>query len=179
MSLAQKLARLEVLVKAQSDESAVPAYWTPERVAGWQQWAQRLLLTMSHERAVRVFAEMTTTPADQWGTVVRRVDRMARLGADGIYEAVEWPYWADRAVALPDAVCELLERHPDARYTVDYSCERCGLETPHLPYAGPSLLSICPLCSGTVERNGYTVRRNREDSVRVGQGMTGHRGRVA
>lgn len=94
MTLARKIARLEELVKVQA-EATVPTYWTPERIGRWEQSASRLLETMGEERAQRAFAELTTTPADEWGTVARRVHHHAYFGADGHYDAVGWPYWAD------------------------------------------------------------------------------------
>ena len=68
-------------------------------------------------------------------------------------------------------MCDALERHPDAAWTLDYSCEACELETPHLPrvpgVGWPALLTVCPLCAGEVRNNGYTTRKLREESARV------------
>jgi hypothetical protein len=162
VTLARRLAKLEVLVQAQQPEQTTVTFWTPERVTLWKQWASRLLETMGNERAQRVYAEMTDTPPDEWGPVARRVHHLASLGADGHYHAVGWPHWASRTIALPDAVCEALERHPDAAFTFDYSCEGCGLEVPYLPYYGPALLPVCPLCDGAIRHCGYTHRRLRD-----------------
>ena len=164
MTLARKLARLEVLVAAQA-EAAVPTFWTPERIEGYRRWAERLLATMAPDRARAVFEELETQPAEHWGPVTRRLDHMARTGAQEMYDGSGWPYWATRAIALPDAVCEALERHPDAAFTWDFSCEVCGLETPHrlgVPQAEAALLSVCPLCGGQVKHCGFTHRRYRE-----------------
>ena len=162
MTLARKIARLEVLVAAKS-EPTVPTFWTPERIEQWRAWVVRLLETMPEDWARQVFEELTTLPADQWGPVTRRVHDMACAGADGRYDCTGWPHWADRAIALPEAVCAALEQHPGASFTFDWSCEQCGLEVPHLPYAGPALLTACPLCDGKIKRCGYTHRRYRED----------------
>jgi hypothetical protein len=163
MSLSRKLAQLEILARAQAEEAAPASpYRTPERVERWRQWVARLLETMPEERARRVFEELAVLPADQRGPVARRVEHMAYLGAQGIYDAVGWPYWSERAVAMPDAVCEALEQHPEASFTIGYSCEDCGLEVPHQPYAGPALLAFCPLCRGAVRHCGYTDRRLHE-----------------
>ena len=144
MNLARKIAKLEAIVSAQS-EPAVPTFWTPARVETYCMWANRLLGTMPEDRARRVFEELTTLPAESWGPVARRLDHMAAYGAGGGYDAVTWPYWAERAIALPEALCHVLEAHPDASFTIDYSCEDCGLEVPHAPYSGPALLAVCPL----------------------------------
>src|SRR3954468_14199267 len=123
MNLSRKLARLETIVRAET-ETPVSPYWTPARIEGYRAWAERLLDTMPPDRARRAFDELTTLPAERWGPVTRRLHHMACTGADGRYDVVTWPYWADRAIALPEAVCELLERYPDAEYVWDYSCER-------------------------------------------------------
>jgi hypothetical protein len=165
MSLSRRAARLEVLVQAQAEQPSASTFWTPERMGRWCEWANRLLGTMSYKRAVRVHAEMTTTPRDRWGPVACRLDHMASMGMEGHYDRSTWPHWADRAIALPDAVCEVLERHPDAYYTWDFSCEDCGLETPHrsgIAQTAAALMAICPLCTGAVRHCGYTHRRLRE-----------------
>jgi hypothetical protein len=162
MTLQRRLAKLEVLVTGQTAAEAVTEAHRAEWRHCWELWVTRLLQTMPHERGVRVFAELTTNPADAWGPVARRVHHLASLGADGHYDAVGWPHWASRTIALPEAVCEALERHPDAAFTFDYSCEGCGLEVPHLPYYGPALLPVCPLCDGAIRHCGYTHRRLRE-----------------
>jgi hypothetical protein len=161
MTLQRRLGRLEVLVKAQASPT-VPTYWTPERIERWQEWARRLLLTMDRDRALRVFDELTTTPADQWGPVARRVNHMAYRGADGGYDGTGWPHWADRVVALPDAVCELLEAHGDVSFATDFNCAECGLEVPHRAGMRAPLLTTCPWCGGAVTWAGFTTRRLRE-----------------
>jgi hypothetical protein len=158
-SLSRKLARLEIQVQAQQPPAST--FWTPARVEAYRIWAVRLLESMPAARGAVVYAELTL-PADQWGPVARRVDRMACLGADGLYDATTWPYWSERVIALPEAICEVLERHPDATYTRDFSCEDCGLEMPHLPKSG-ALLSICPPCTGEVSWAGCQHRRYRDD----------------
>lgn len=161
MTLARKLAKLETIVSARAEDAA-PTYWTPARIEAWRAWVVRLLETMPEPRAVVAYVELTTLPADRWGPVTRRVHDMACTGADGRYDGAGWPHWADRAIALPDAVCEALEAHPDASFTFDHSCEDCGLEVPHAPYSGPALLVVCPLCGGAVRHCGYTHRRLRD-----------------
>ena len=90
MSLARKLARLEVLVAAQ--QPAAPTYWTPARIERWRQWAVRLLESMPRERAEPAYAELISLPAEQWGPVTRRLDHMALMGADGLYDCTGWPH---------------------------------------------------------------------------------------
>jgi hypothetical protein len=161
--LSRKLARLETLVSAKAPSA--PTFWTPARIEGYRSWVERLLDTMPYERAAAMFTEMTTVPADQWGSVARRLDHMARMGAEGRYNSHSWPYWADRAIALPEAVCALLEAHPDASFMWDFSCEDCGLEVPHRSHvsqADAALLTICPLCEGVMKHCGYTHRQYRE-----------------
>src|SRR5215208_689021 len=119
MSLSRRLAKRETLATAQAAEATpAPTYWTLARKDAYCQWAIRILESMPAERGAVVYAELMRS-TDRWGPVARRVDRMACLGADGIYDAATWPYWADRAIALPEAVCEVLERHPDASYKID------------------------------------------------------------
>jgi hypothetical protein len=158
VTLQRRLAKLEVLVTGQTTAT----FWTPERVARWEWWASHLLGTMSDERGRRVFTELTTTPADQWGPVARRVNHMAAQGADGQYDATGWPHWADRVVALPDAVCALLEAYPDAVFTTDFNCAACGLEVPHRAGMRAPLLTTCPWCGGAVTWAGFATRRLRE-----------------
>src|SRR5215210_9109271 len=112
VSLSRKLAKLEVLVRAQEEAPAVPTFWTPERLERWCEWANRVLGTMSSDRALRVYTELTTTPRAQWGPVARRLDELAYLGTRGAFHA-GWPHYG-RVVALPDAICAALEAHPDA-----------------------------------------------------------------
>ena len=166
MRLARKLANLETIVSARADETPADRYWTPERIELWRQWVIRLLETMPEPRAVVAYVELTTLPSELWGPVTRRLHAMACAGADGRYDCTGWPHWADRAIALPEPVCEALEAYPDASFKIDYSCEDCGLEVPHLPYAGPALLAVCPLCGGAVKHCGYTHRRLRDTSER-------------
>jgi hypothetical protein len=162
MTLARRLAKLEVLVQAQQPEQTTATFWTTERVAQWERWTSRLLETMGNERAQRVYAEMTNTPPDEWGPVARRVHHMASYGADGGYEGHGWPHWVSRTIALPEAVCALLEAYPDAAFTTDFNCEQCGLEVPHRAGMRTPLLATCPPCGGAVAWAGFTTRRLRE-----------------
>jgi hypothetical protein len=182
MTLARKLAKLAVLVRAEAP--ARPTYWTEVRLERWCAWANRLLGTMSRDRAVRVYTEMTTVPRDRWGPVARRLDELACLGARGAFHD-RWPHYG-RVVGLPDAVCEVLEAHPDAEWRRDFSCAECGLEVPHRSseewrrhlaeilargdIPGPEdgkLLVVCPLCGAEVRSNGYVNRQYREAEARV------------
>jgi len=167
MNLSSRLGKLELLVQAQ--QPATPTFWTPERIERWRQWAVRLLESMPRERAEPAYAELISLPAERWGPITRRLDDMARRGADGIYDSTGWPHWAERAIALPEAVCDLLERHPDAEYIWDFSCQDCGLEAPHRSrherlgsQDAYALMSVCPLCGGAVRYCGYTHRQYRE-----------------
>ena len=162
MDLKRRLARFETLVEA---EAPAPTYWTPARIEGYRIWAERLLDSMPFDRARAVFEELVTLPAEAWGPVARRLDHMARMGADGGYDSDGWPYWTERAIELPGPVCEALERHPDAGYVWDFSCEACGLELPHrtgVAQATAALFDTCPLCDGQAKHCGYTHRRYRE-----------------
>jgi hypothetical protein len=158
MSLSRKLARLETIV-AQA-EAAVPTFWTAERIEQWSQWVVRMLESMPEQRAVLAYVELTTLPADSWGTLTRVVDREARKAVMGAWDA----YIAEgRPVALPEAVCAVLEQHPDADLRSSWDCEECGFETPVRRRPGPEygrpLLIACPLCDGAVSWIGYDAKR--------------------
>src|SRR4051794_11988646 len=182
MSLSSKLARLEILVRAQSEEDRAPTFWTGERVERWRQWAVRLLETMPKDRARRAYYELTELPAEHWGPITRRLDHLAYLGVEGIHDSSSR---AGRVVALPDAVCAVLEANPDALWTSDFSCEDCGLETPHRSWedwnryrakvrargdvvdpADRALMTACPLCGGRVRWAGWTCNQSHEAWLR-------------
>jgi len=178
VSLAGKLARLEVLVAGRV-EDATPIYWTPERDALWRSWVGRILATMPEGAARRAVDELTTTEQAEHGPVARRLAHMAYLGVEGLYDGGY--FYGGRVVALPAEVCAVLEAHPDAAWTRDVSCEDCGLETPHRSSTGwaahrdrllaggrapgpgdVALMTSCPLCGGRVLGNGFTSKKTRE-----------------
>jgi hypothetical protein len=94
--------------------------WVGRRCCRWAGWANHLLMTMLPERAQDTYRQMTEQPRESWGPVARRVNHLAYYGATGAFDTTGWPYWADRAIALPEAVCEVLEAYPDASYITDF-----------------------------------------------------------
>jgi hypothetical protein len=171
MSLGHRLSRLEVLVSARAGVDTEQEALRAAHFERWSAWANRILLTMKPARVHWVYQEMLGQPRESWGSVARRVDHLAAMGADGHYDSAGWPHWSERAIALPEAVCAVLEQYPDAGFTFDYSCEDCGLETPHLPrvvgVGWAALFTVCPLCAGEVKHCGYTDRRLRQASERA------------
>jgi hypothetical protein len=152
MDLGRKLARLEVLVRAQ--DPPVPTFWTSARIEQWRGWLVRLLETMPRERAELVYAELTTLPRERWGPLARHVDTMAVHAVMGAWNAyIE----QGRPMALPEAVCAVLEAHPDAHPHSAHDCEDCGFETPVVH--GRPFLTTCPLCGGAVKSQGFNGRR--------------------
>jgi hypothetical protein len=159
MTLARKLARLEVLVAAQS-EATVPTFWTTERIEQWHLWVVRLLETMPQDRARQVFEELTTVPPEQWGPLTRHIETMATHATMGAWDAY---VKQGRPVALPEAVCAVLEANPEADPRSAHDCEDCGFETPVLRRAGPTygwpFLTVCPLCGGAIRWQGFNGKR--------------------
>jgi hypothetical protein len=98
-------------------------FWTPARIAEWQQWAVKLLETMPAERAAVAYAELMMLPAEQWGTVTRVLARLAALLADGVHGA---PWGGSGRTGCQKAVCSVLEAHPDAVVRSAWDCENCG-----------------------------------------------------
>jgi predicted RNA-binding Zn-ribbon protein involved in translation (DUF1610 family) len=173
MSLSRKLARLETIV-AQA-EAAVPTFWTAERIEQWSQWAVRLLESMPEQRAVVAYVELTTLPAEQWGALTRVVSNLAVLLADGVHGA---PGSGERPYRLPEAVCAVLEAHPDAEVRSSFDCQDCGFMVParssdewrrhrdearaaghQVDPAARVLLAVCPLCGGQVSWQGFNGKR--------------------
>ena len=153
MTLARKLARLETIVAAHA-EATVPTFWTPERIGQWQQWVVRFLEAMPRDRADRVYVELTALSADRHGPLTRHVHTMATHATMGAWNAyIE----QGRPVALPEAVCAVLEAHPDARPRSAHDCEECGFETPVV--RGRPFLTACPLCGGAVRWQGFNGKR--------------------
>jgi predicted RNA-binding Zn-ribbon protein involved in translation (DUF1610 family) len=83
-----------------------------------------------------------------------------------------------RPLALPEAVCVVLEGHPDADVRSAYDCENCGFETPvrsavewrryceetraagrEVDPSDRALLTVCPLCGGAVTWQGFNSKR--------------------
>lgn len=133
---------------------------------------------MPEEAARRAVAELETLVPAEYGPVTARLDHMAYLGVEGLYDA--GVLHAGRVVALPAEVCAVLEAHPDALWSSDFSCEGCGLETPHRSPAAMrefrdraqaegrpvnpgdrTYMVACPLCGGRVRWAGFTGRRHR------------------
>ena len=63
-------------------------------------------------------------------------------------------------MALPEAVCAVLEAYPDADPRSAHDCEDCGFETPTLRFQ--PLVTTCPLSGGAVRWQGFNDRRWRE-----------------
>jgi hypothetical protein len=154
MTLARKLARLETIVSARADAPTVSTFWTPARIEQWCSWVCRLLETMPEHRAVVAYVELTTLPADQWGPLTRHIETIATHATMGAWDAY---IRQGRPVALPEAVCRILEAHPDARPRSAHDCEDCGFETPTLRFR--PFLTTCPLCGGAVRWQGFNGRR--------------------
>ena len=172
MSLARKLARLEVLVRAQ--QPAAPTYWTPERQERWAEWMTRLVATMPPERAERVHIEVTTLSIDEYGPVTIAVHATASWRAGSTVEH-------DRPLAFPEEVCAMLEAHPGLHPRSSRDCEDCGFETPggsdvawcwyrDAAYRsgrarhwwpdvrGHAPMTTCPLCGGRVSSQEFNAK---------------------
>jgi len=154
MSLAHKLAKLETIAAAQAEAPATATFWSPERIEAWRQWVVKFLETMPESRAVVAYVELTTLPAEQWGPLTRHVETMATHATMGARDAY---IRQGRPVALPEAVCAVLEAHPDAHVRSAHDCEDCGFETPSAH--GRSFLTVCPLCGGAVRWQGFNRKR--------------------
>ena len=140
------------------------------------------MLRWRRDRLQLVGAE---APADaqpavrQWGALARVVDREARLG---VMSAWDTYIGQGRSVALPEAVCAVLEAYPNADVRSSFDCEACGFMAParsmpswghyrreahaagrRVDPAERALLTTCPLCGGAVRWQGFNAKRWRTD----------------
>jgi hypothetical protein len=159
---------------------------------------QALLGTMPERHAGRVVAAIQAV--GWWEDPVAR--RAVKMTLQVIPRAdPTWFPWSTRGwigcpgeaqgpFALPAAVCELLDRHPNSEFG-GHDCERCGYVVPERPYsewhaeyvAGGrvgkprrTFMERCPLCDGAVGWINYLASRSRCLQARQQPGWARERG---
>jgi len=134
MSLNRRLERLETIVT-----KTVTAEPSPERVrweAAWY-WALELVLTNMPEDRARVVIDDLTHARDE-SPITRRVLTLAGSAVPAHWAdpgacrkprcECGWHYGHNDPLALPEAVCGLLDEHPEAVF--DYlNCADCGYQS--------------------------------------------------
>jgi hypothetical protein len=170
MSLWRKLAKLEVLVQARAAEHPAPTVQDERRAETWQ-WALGMVLTnMPTDRAMAVVADLRAGQHD--APITRRALKLAAEAVPGSAGTCQHGevcdcaghYGRNSPLTLPEAVCRLLDEHPDAVFGV-FNCARCGYKPgersaaemrryreEHGAPAPRSYFTVCPVegCGGQV-----------------------------